>query len=206
MHTLKCSVLSASIVALSTGWAAAAPAVVLDFLNLRSGPGYDYGVIEIIPVGLVVDAGGCVPGWCQVNVNGIIGYVDASYLSFAQAPVTTYGAPPYWTYGPYDGRYTYWTRPYRDYYGLRYDPNYAYFPGYYGGADPDPLASAYAAAPDEGVIVDRRRTNRVRHTAVAKSGGPAAPNVTSPIRRGPATTGAATAAAHPNRSEQNRPQ
>jgi uncharacterized protein YraI len=45
MNTWKCSMLSASIVALSTGWAAAAPAVVLDYLNLRVGPGYEYGII-----------------------------------------------------------------------------------------------------------------------------------------------------------------
>ena len=48
MNTWKCSMLSASIVALSTGWAAAAPAVVLDYLNLRVGPGYEYGIIEVI--------------------------------------------------------------------------------------------------------------------------------------------------------------
>jgi hypothetical protein len=39
MSTFKSCTLSAGIVALSTGWAAAAPAVVLDYLNLRVGPG-----------------------------------------------------------------------------------------------------------------------------------------------------------------------
>jgi hypothetical protein len=106
----------------------------------------------------MVNAGGCVPGWCQANVNGIIGYVDANYLEFVQAPMTAYGAVPYyWTYGHYDGRYAYWTHPYRDYYGLRYYPNSNY--GYYGGPDADPLASAYAEAPD-GMTVGRRQTNR----------------------------------------------
>jgi hypothetical protein len=38
MNTWKCSLLSTSIVVLSTGWAAAGPAVVLDYLNLRAGP------------------------------------------------------------------------------------------------------------------------------------------------------------------------
>jgi uncharacterized protein YraI len=169
MNTWKCSMLSATIVALSTGWAAAAPAVVLDYLNLRSGPGYYYNVIEIIPAGWMVEVGGCVPGWCQANINGITGYVDANYLSFAQAPVTVYATPRYyWTYGPYYGRYTYWAYPYRDYYSLQYEPNYSYFYGYHGMPDPSPFANAYAEAPD-GMTVDRRQTNRSRHTPVAKT-------------------------------------
>ena len=40
MNTGKCLLLSAGIVALSTGWAAAAPAGARDFLSLRSGPGF----------------------------------------------------------------------------------------------------------------------------------------------------------------------
>jgi hypothetical protein len=180
MNTWKCSMLSASIVALSAGSATAAPAVVLDYLNLRSGPDYSYSVIAIIPAGWMVDAGSCVPGWCQANVNGITGYVDANYLGFVQAPVTAYGATPYyWTYGPYDGRYTYLSYPYRDYYGLRYYPNYSYFYGYNGGPDAGPFASAYAEASDR-MTVDRRQTNRPRHTPVTKNGGTAGPNVTSP--------------------------
>jgi len=171
--------LSATIVALSTGWAAAAPAVVLDYLNLRSGPGYNYSIIEIIPAGRMVDVGGCVPGWCQANVSGIAGYVDANYLAL----VTAYGAPPYyWAYGPYNGNYTYWTYPYRDYYALRYDQNYPYFYGYYGG--PGAFAGAYAEVPD-GLAVDRRQTNRPGHPPVAKNGGPMAPNVARPASRSP---------------------
>jgi uncharacterized protein YraI len=71
MNTWKCSMLSATIVALSTGWTAAAPAVVLDYLNLRSGPDYSYSVIAIVPASWTVDAGGCVLGWCQANFNSI---------------------------------------------------------------------------------------------------------------------------------------
>jgi uncharacterized protein YraI len=95
MNTWKCSLLSASIAALSTGWAAAGPAVVLDYLNLRLGPGYNYAVIAVIPAGWPVDAGGCAAGWCQVTVRGIAGYVDANYLGVAPTPVIAYTAPPY---------------------------------------------------------------------------------------------------------------
>jgi hypothetical protein len=59
MNTFKCSLLSASFVALSTGWAAAAPAVVLDYLNLRYAPGYDQYIIEVIPPGWIVNTGAC---------------------------------------------------------------------------------------------------------------------------------------------------
>jgi SH3-like domain-containing protein len=75
MNTFKCSLLSASFVALSTGWAAAAPAVVLDYLNLRYAPGYDQYIIEVIPPGWIVNTGACAHGWCQVNVNGVLGFV-----------------------------------------------------------------------------------------------------------------------------------
>jgi uncharacterized protein YraI len=106
MNTCKCSILSVSIIALSTGWAAAAPAVVLDYLNLRVGAGYDYAVIEVIPVGWIVDAGSCGDGWCQINVAGTAGYVDANYLGGARPPVIAYGVSAYyWPYGLYDRRY-----------------------------------------------------------------------------------------------------
>src|SRR6516165_3673847 len=59
----KSVALGASLVVLSAGWALAAPAIVLDYLNLRAGPGYNYAVIEIIPAGWMVEAGGCADGW-----------------------------------------------------------------------------------------------------------------------------------------------
>ena len=74
MNAWKRSIISVSFLALSTGWAVAAPAVVLDYLNLRAGPGYDNYIIEVIPAGWIINAGGCADGWCQVNVNGIIGF------------------------------------------------------------------------------------------------------------------------------------
>ena len=105
MNTLKCSLLSASILALSTGWAAAAPAVVLDWLNLRAGPGFDNYIVSIIPAGWIIEAGGCSAGWCAVNVNGIPGYVDANYLAVPTPAAYGWG----WAY-----------------------PNYAYYYGYLG--------------------------------------------------------------------------
>jgi uncharacterized protein YraI len=212
MNIWKCSMLSASIVALSTGWAAAAPAVVLDLLNLRVGPGYGYGIIEVIPAGLIIDAGACFDGWCQVSVNGIAGYVDANYLVAAQPAAITYGASPsYWPYSRYDGRYTSWTYPYRGYYGAAYDPNYAYYDGYFGSPSPGTFGGAYAYAdePVAGMRVERRPIDRNRPAAVAKRKETPPIHVARPASGAPAssslTTGAATGAIRPNRADQNPP-
>jgi len=203
MNTLKCSMLSATIVALSTGWAAAAPAVVLDYLNLRVGPGYGYGIIEVIPTGWIVDAGACGDGWCQVNVDGIAGYVDANYLGIARPPAIAYGPPPYyWSRGAYDGRYTYSTYPYRGYFGAPYDPNYAY-DGYDDGSlPPGTLAGAYAQARDAGTRIDRRLTAPVRSTAVAKN--KATPHGAK-VASSASTTGVAASALRSGRADQILP-
>jgi hypothetical protein len=203
MNTWKCSMLSAAIVTLSTGWAAAAPAVVLDYLNLRVGPGYDYGIIEMIPSGWIVDAGACGDGWCQVRVDGFAGYVDANYLGIAQPPAIAYGPPPYyWSRGPYDGRYTYSTYPYGGYSGARYDPNYAY-DGYDDDSlSPGTFAGAYAQKRDAGMRIDRRVTAPARSTAVAKN--KATPHGAK-VASNASATGAAVSAPRLSRADQTPP-
>jgi uncharacterized protein YraI len=194
MHPIKCSMLSASVLALSTGWAAAAPAVVLDYLNLRYGPGYEYYIIEVIPAGWVIDAGACFEGWCQVSVNGVPGYVDANYLGVP--------APQY-----------YWT-------GWTY-PNYAYYygyagggyagagyagAGYYGGRAPyaDDYGDYYGKGRDADLKAARRATERPKNWPVARNAAnvpPHPPRLAGP----PTTTGAATPVARPNRVDQYQP-
>jgi uncharacterized protein YraI len=144
MKTLKCSLLSACILALSTGWAAATPAVVLDWLNLRAGPGFDNYIISIIPAGWVIEAEGCSRGWCAVNVNGVPGYVDANYLAVPTPAAYYWG----WTY-----------------------PNYAYYYGYLG--TPYVGVDYYAGATDTDVKAARRVAVQGKRTTVAKAGGPA---------------------------------
>jgi len=203
MNTWKCSMLSAAITALSTGWAAAAPAVVLDYLNLRVGPGYGYGVIEVIPSGWIVDAGACGDGWCQVNVDGIAGYVDANYLGIARPPAIAYAPLPYyWSRGPYDGRYAYSTYPYTGYPGPRYAPHYAYFNGYDDDSlYPGTFAGAYAQERDAGMRINRRVTAPVRSTAVVKN--KATPH--AKVASSTSTTGAATSAPRLSGTDLNPP-
>ena len=51
-------------------------------LNLRVGPGTEFGVIDVIPYGDVVDVFGCLDDveWCDVEWWGLRGWVSAHYL------------------------------------------------------------------------------------------------------------------------------
>jgi hypothetical protein len=95
---------------LSAGVAAAAPAVVRADLNLRSGPGTGYAVVETIPGGATVDVLGCGGSWCRVAYGGETGYARRSYLGLGEAAVIEENAgPPPMAYGypDYDEFYYY---------------------------------------------------------------------------------------------------
>ena len=76
------------LLALSAASAAAAPALAVNNVNLRQGPGTTYTVILTIPGGSNVDVTGCSGQWCQVTFQGQNGYAIAT--SFDQGG----GAPP----------------------------------------------------------------------------------------------------------------
>ncbi|MGN6552090.1 MAG: SH3 domain-containing protein [Pararhizobium sp.] len=61
----------------------AAPALVTNDLNLRTGPGTGYARITAMPSGAIVDVRGCVRGysWCRVNWHGYDGWASANYLA-----------------------------------------------------------------------------------------------------------------------------
>jgi hypothetical protein len=205
--------LSAGIVALSTGWAVAAPVQVLDYLNLRSGPGFYYSVIEIIPAGWFIDAGGCVGRWCQVNVNGIVGYADINFLSFGgppvvgavvpPPPVVAAAPPPVVAAEPPPPAVAAVPPPYYYPYPGYYDPYYAYSNGYAGAPYPGPYANAYAEAGGKSAATDRRLSKRAKRDATAKTGGTAVSHVASAANRGASSNGTGKAAVRPNRSDQN---
>jgi uncharacterized protein YraI len=95
---------------LSGAVAAAAPATVSTDLNMRSGPGTEYGVVTTIPAGAIVDVGGCTGSWCEVSFRGASGFASASYLSGAPSAavvVPDYG--PGYAYGDdyYDDSFSY---------------------------------------------------------------------------------------------------
>jgi len=79
---------------------AADAAVVTGDLNLRSGPGTGYRVIDTMPAGSYVDILGCTGSWCEVAFGGVTGYASASYLgrgaqAYAAAPPVYVERPVY---------------------------------------------------------------------------------------------------------------
>ncbi len=122
----------AGMLALSTGIAAAAPAVVQNDLNLRAGPGTDYEVVAAMPAGSTVDVMGCQASWCQVAFGGTTGFASRAYLGLggmvgAAPGIRTYGEG--YAYRGVEPGYGYDEDTYA--YGS-YRPGYS--SGYYAGA------------------------------------------------------------------------
>lgn len=70
--------LGASLLAVATGFAAAAPVTVRSDVALHAGPGPNFGVIGHVPAGTRLETTDCTGGWCQVEFNGIAGFVGAA--------------------------------------------------------------------------------------------------------------------------------
>jgi uncharacterized protein YraI len=85
MAMWKSVTLSASLLAVATGFAAAAPATVKSDAALRAGPGPTFGVIGHVPGGTRLETTDCRGGWCQVEFNGIAGFVGAADLTTGAA-------------------------------------------------------------------------------------------------------------------------
>ena len=96
---------AAGILLLSSGVAAAYPAVAVTDLNVRSGQGTGFPVIAVLPRGSTVDVTGCGDGWCYVRNYG--GFASARYLD---SGYSAYATPPVYAPGPV---YRYRHYPYR---------------------------------------------------------------------------------------------
>lgn len=59
----------------------AAPAVATGNVNVRSGPGTGYGVIDSLRRGEPVDVQQCRGSWCYVEKSGPDGWVSSNYLA-----------------------------------------------------------------------------------------------------------------------------
>lgn len=147
-HSMSSTLMVLGLSVLGIGAASAAPATVAADINLRRGPGTNFGVVTVIPEGETVNRGSCSSNnWCRVSWNGVSGYLKASYLVAGggsgrvvrsrrvyEEPETVYVEPEVETY-PYDYGYGagvaapifggsgYW-RNGRQYYGNRYDNRY----------------------------------------------------------------------------------
>lgn len=66
----------------ATASAFATPAVATSGVNVRSGPGTSYGVVDTLTPGEDVDVTECVSnGWCHIEHSGPNGWVSSSYLT-----------------------------------------------------------------------------------------------------------------------------
>ncbi len=81
MHT--CTLLGAGLFVVATGFANAATVTTANQSVLRAGPGSTFSVIGHMPAGTKVEVTNCTGGWCQVEFNGIAGFVDAPDLGTA---------------------------------------------------------------------------------------------------------------------------
>jgi uncharacterized protein YraI len=83
MQTKSTAILAAlAVVALSGAASAATVAYAVTPLNIRSGPGPQYGVVGAIPYHATAAVIGCIQGslWCQVSYNGKQGWAYSQYL------------------------------------------------------------------------------------------------------------------------------
>ncbi|NGP18233.1 SH3 domain-containing protein [Devosia aurantiaca] len=79
--TLLASGLAGLTLLATAATAFAAPAVATGNVNVRSGPGTGYGVVDTLRRGETVDVQQCRGSWCYVQKRGPDGWVSSNYLS-----------------------------------------------------------------------------------------------------------------------------
>lgn len=67
--------------------AQAAPGTVTGNVNVRSGPGTNFGVVDVARTGQQVDVQRCQGSWCYITKPGPDGWVSASFLNASGRPV-----------------------------------------------------------------------------------------------------------------------
>lgn len=83
MRTQIKGIVAASVLAMWPGLAAAVPAQVETDLNVRLGPATDYGIVDVLPAGVVVDVLACYSGWCEIRWEGVNGFASLAYLNIS---------------------------------------------------------------------------------------------------------------------------
>lgn len=75
------ALLASGALILSSGAAFAASATATTQVNVRSGPGTTYGVVDTLPAGETVNVLGCGSTWCEISMGADgTGFVAESYL------------------------------------------------------------------------------------------------------------------------------
>jgi hypothetical protein len=84
----------------TTAAVSAAPAIATGNVNVRSGPGTGYAVIDALRRGERVDIQYCRGSWCFVEKRGPDGWVSANYLSSGGGWDDDDYDPPHWNPNP----------------------------------------------------------------------------------------------------------
>lgn len=87
----------------TAGTAIAAPAFATGNVNVRSGPGTYYSVVDVLRRGERVDVERCRGSWCFVEKRGPDGWVSSSFLSRGGRPGwydDDWDRPPHWNPRP----------------------------------------------------------------------------------------------------------
>jgi uncharacterized protein YraI len=92
--------LAAAALLATAGAALADPGTATASVNVRSGPGTSYSIVDALYPGENVDIRNCQGGWCYVVHSGPDGWVSANYLEgaggyYEPAPVYVEPAPIY---------------------------------------------------------------------------------------------------------------
>lgn len=90
--------LAALAVLATTAAASAAPAHATNNVNVRSGPGTGYAVVDSLRRGERVDVQYCRGSWCFVEKRGPDGWVSANYLDRGRGG--GWDRPPQWNPRP----------------------------------------------------------------------------------------------------------
>jgi uncharacterized protein YraI len=97
-NLLKAAGIGVIATALTAGAALAATAT--SSVNVRSGPGTGYGIVDRLSPGEYVNINGRTGGWCSVSKPGPDGWVSCAYLTGGR--VNVYDGPRYRSYDRYD--------------------------------------------------------------------------------------------------------
>ena len=79
LRPLKAAALGAAVVIFTGG--AAMAAVAGTSVNVRSGPGTSYGVVDVLHAGEAVSIAKRSGGWCEIEHTGPDGWVACRYLA-----------------------------------------------------------------------------------------------------------------------------
>jgi uncharacterized protein YraI len=94
-NLLKAGALGVVATALTAG--AAFAAVATTSVNVRSGPGTSYGVVDTLRPGEAVNIRGRDGGWCSVSKSGPDGWVSCAYLAGGYGPrINVYRDRPFY--------------------------------------------------------------------------------------------------------------